>query len=61
MYYFLHKHRYWLTALVLISVVAIFYFQMKDDGGTVPNAVNPGINVGQPDVPVPSTNSHVAA
>jgi hypothetical protein len=40
MYHFLHKHRYWFAALVLISVVAIFYFQMRDDGGLPPGAGN---------------------
>ncbi len=37
MNHFLHKHRYWFLALILISVVALVYFQMRDDGGTVPN------------------------
>jgi hypothetical protein len=36
MYHFLHKHRYWFLALILASVVALIYFQMRDDGGTVP-------------------------
>jgi hypothetical protein len=33
MYHFFHKHRYWLIALVVISVIAIFYFQMRGDPG----------------------------
>ncbi len=36
MNHFLHKHRYWFLALILASVVALIYFQMRDDGGTVP-------------------------
>ncbi len=33
MYHFLHKHRHWFFALIVISVGLLIYFQMRDDGG----------------------------
>ncbi len=41
--YFLHKHRYWFMALIIVSVIAIFWFQMRDDvpaGGGAGNKAN---------------------
>jgi hypothetical protein len=40
MYHFLHKHRYWFAALVVIAAVAIFFFQIRDDGGLPAGADN---------------------
>jgi hypothetical protein len=31
MYRFMHKHRYWFAALVVITAVALAYFQINDD------------------------------
>ncbi|HEY2882316.1 MAG TPA: hypothetical protein VGJ15_07785 [Pirellulales bacterium] len=45
MYYFLHRHRYWLLALVLISVVALAVLQMRGDN---PVVVPPVIPPAQP-------------
>ena len=47
MYHFLHKHRHWLLALIVVSVVAIVYFQLRDDGGVPVRPVN------QPNQPEP--------
>ncbi|HEY2826599.1 MAG TPA: hypothetical protein VGJ04_03280 [Pirellulales bacterium] len=41
MYHFLHRHRYWFLAMVIIAVVAIFYFQMRGDPGGPGRPVNP--------------------
>jgi len=41
MNHFLRKHRYWLLALVVASVVAIAYFQLRDDGGLPAGPANP--------------------
>jgi hypothetical protein len=53
MNHFIHKHRYWFVAAVLISVVAIFVFQMFDDGGTAPGPVNQGDPLTQPSERLP--------
>jgi hypothetical protein len=40
--YFLHKHRYWFMALIVLCVIGIFWFQMRNDvpagGGAANNA-----------------------
>jgi hypothetical protein len=33
MYHFLHKHRYWLIGLVVLSAIALFFFQLLGDPG----------------------------
>jgi hypothetical protein len=54
MNHFIHKHRYWFVAAVLIAVVAIFVFQIFDDGGTAPGPVNnPNTNLEQPSERLP--------
>jgi hypothetical protein len=42
MYHFLHRHRYWFLALVIVAVAGIFYFQLRGDPG------GPGRPVNQP-------------
>ncbi|HTQ38968.1 MAG TPA: hypothetical protein VMJ32_08065 [Pirellulales bacterium] len=38
MYHFLHKHRHWFFALVVLAVAALVWFQLKGDpGGPIPN------------------------
>jgi hypothetical protein len=40
MYHFLHKHRHWFLALIVIAVILIAYFQLRDDGGMPVGPVN---------------------
>ena len=39
MYHFLHRHRYWFVALIVLTVVALAYFQFLDDGALGPGPV----------------------
>jgi len=40
MYHFMHKHRYWFAALVVLAAVAIFVFQRNGDN-SAPQGDNP--------------------
>jgi hypothetical protein len=57
MYPFLHKHRYWFLALILLTVGALIYFQFRDDGGTVPGLPRQS-TTGLPGAPIqPNSNN----
>jgi hypothetical protein len=53
MYHFLHKHKIWFAAFAILAAVAIFVFQIRDDGGLPAGADNTKQNLETPSERLP--------